>query len=210
MKLSAIQRLGGISIIIGAILLTLWTICWTFLLPISERSRDVSVLIVNQNWIWISSASLFGVIFMIFGFTAAYSRMYHKVGISGLVGFLFVILAYIFQAAKITWEIFIYPVLAENSSSIFLLRDKVLLVNPLVILFKWLSVVSIFVGVVLFCISLIRSKEFPILAGYAVLCGAILYGIGPMIQIYLAIIGVLILSLGCFFIGYRMLSQQGE
>jgi hypothetical protein len=209
-KFSLVQRLGGMSIIIGAILLTLWTICWTFLLPIHERLRDVSLLIVNHNWIWISSISLFGVILMIFGFTAAYARMYHKVGISGFIGFLLVIIAYIFQAAKITWEIFIYPVLAENSSSIFLLRDRVLFVSPLVVLFKWLSLISIFVGVILFCISLIRSKEFPKLSGYLVFCGAILYGIGPMIHIYLAVIGVVILSLGCFFIGYRMLSQRGE
>lgn len=37
---------------------------------------------------------------MIFGYTAVYSRFYHKAGIVGFIGYVFIITAYIFQAAK--------------------------------------------------------------------------------------------------------------
>ena len=109
MKLSQIQRLGGIAIILGSILFAVWAIGWTTLLPVSERSRDISLLILNHNWIWISSMAFPGVILMIFGYTAVYTKLFDNSGISGFIGYIFIIIAYILQAAKITWEIFLYP-----------------------------------------------------------------------------------------------------
>ena len=127
MKLSTIQKLGGVSIIIGSILLTVWTILWTSLLPIHEIAKDFSILVLSPNWIWITSIVFPGTIFMIFGFTAVYSRMYQSAGILGLLGYVFIVLAYIFQTALTSWELFLYPIIAHNEATIFLLRDKVIL-----------------------------------------------------------------------------------
>lgn len=43
-----------------------------------------------------------------------------------------------------------------------------------------------------------------ILASLYGFCGAVIYAIGLMINIYLAIMGVLILSAGCFILGRKM------
>lgn len=51
MKYVTLQRLGEIAIILGSVLFTAWAICWTTLLPVQERSRDVSLMILNPNWI---------------------------------------------------------------------------------------------------------------------------------------------------------------
>ncbi len=210
MNFSTIQRWGGIAIILGSIFLTAWAICWTTLLPVNERARDISLMISNPNWIWISSLAYPGTLFMIFGFTAVYARLYNKAGVLGFIGYVFIILAYIFQAAKITWEIFIYPIIVGYEPSIALFRDKILMQHPQFILFRWFASITIFVGVILLCIMLIRSREFPKSAGILILCGAIIYAVGPVINIYLAIAGVVILSIGCFIVGYKMLFNVME
>ncbi len=210
MKFSTIQRWGGIAIILGSFFLTAWAICWSTILPVNERLRDISLMISNPNWIWISSLAFPGTLFMIFGFTAVYARLYNKAGVLGLIGYVFIILAYIFQAAKITWEIFVYPIIVGFEPSIALFRDKILMQHPQFILFRWLASIAIFLGVILFCITLIRSREFPKSAGILILCGAIIYAVGPVINIYLAIAGVVILSIGCFIVGYKMFFDVKE
>jgi hypothetical protein len=210
MKFSTIQRWGGISIILGLLFLTAWAICWSTILPVNERLRDISLMISSPNWIWISSLAFPGTLFMIFGFTAVYARLYNKAGVLGLIGYVFIILAYIFQAAKITWEIFVYPIIVGFEPSIALFRDKILMQHPQFILFRWLASIAIFLGVILFCITLIRSREFPKSAGILILCGAIIYAVGPVINIYLAIAGVVILSIGCFIVGYKMFFDVKE
>ncbi len=205
MKYSTIQRLGGIAIILGSALFTAWAICWTTLLPVHERARDVSIMILDPHWIWIASLAFPGVVLMIFGYTAVYSKLYNKAGILGFIGYVFIILAYIFQAAQISWEIFLYPIIVSNASSVSLFSGKILMYHPQFILFRWLSFAVIFIGVILFCITLIRSRKFPKSAGIFILCGAVIYAVGPMINIYLAIAGVLVLSVGCFILGYKML-----
>ncbi|MFZ1978847.1 MAG: hypothetical protein WAV76_12915 [Bacteroidota bacterium] len=210
MKFSTLQRLGGIAIILGSVFLTAWAICWTTLLPVQERLHDASAMIMNSNWILISSLAFPGTILMIFGFTATYARIYKNAGILGFFGYVFVILAYLFQAAQITWEVFLYPIIVSNAPSISLFRDRIIMQHPQFVLYHWIAAITILIGVVLFCITLIRSREFPKSAGILILGGAIIYAVGPMINIYLAIAGVVVLSIGCFVLGYRMLSKVVE
>lgn len=145
-------------------------------------------------------------ILMIFGFTAVYSRMYGSAGILGFIGFVFIVLAYFFQAAAITWEIFVYPVILSHGPSVALIRDRILIQSPLFQVYRTMAETTIFIGVILFCITLIRNREFPRYAGILILCGAIIYAVGPMINLYLEIAGVVILSAGCFVLGRRLLS----
>jgi hypothetical protein len=208
MNYNSLQKLGGISIICGAFFLTLWTICWIFLLPSTEGMKDASLMILNSNWSWITSISFFGIIFMIFGFTSVYSKIFNKTGIIGLAGYIFIILAYIFQAAKVTWEHFIYPILASNANTIFMIKDRSFFLAPQIILFRYIADITIFIGVILFCISIIKSKDFNPLSAILIFAGAVLYGVGPIINVYLAIGGVIILSIGCTLLGLRMIKND--
>jgi hypothetical protein len=210
MKFSTTQRLGGIAIILGSVFLTAWAICWSTLLPVHERTRDLSIIILDPHWIWIASLAFPGIILMIFGYTAVYSRLYDKAGISGFIGYIFIIIAYIFQAAKVTWEIFVYPIIVSYAPSLPLFSGKILTQHPQFILFRWLASVTIFIGVILFCITLLRSREFPKSAGILIFCGAVIYAVGPILNVYLAIAGVLILSVGCFILGYTMFFNVKE
>jgi len=73
---------------------------------------------------------------------------------------------------------------------------------------NYFAMLSILFGIILFCIALINSKEFSKYGGILILTGALLYGLGPMLSVIVAIGGIAIFSAGCFIIGLKMLSAK--
>jgi hypothetical protein len=204
MKLVDLQRWGGWAVIAGAVLLTVWAVCWTTLLPVQERTRDFTLLVASPHWVWVSALALPALLLLIFGFTAVYSRLYAGAGWAGLAGYVLIVLAYFFQAARVTWEVFLYPIIAGYAPAAALFREKLMLHHPLFGLFSALAQGTILSGVVLFSLALLRSRAFSPWAGALILAGALVYAAGPMLNIYLAIVGVVILSAGCLLLGLKL------
>ena len=200
MKLETLQKFGGVSLILGALLLAAYSICFSFLLPLESVRRDYVAVVMNPNWIWIASMAFFGVIFMMFGFTAVYSKIREGSGTLGLCGYIVIEIAYLFQACKVTWEICLWPVIASKTVFAPLLGDKILLQSPFVSLLNYSSMGTIFLGIILFCIALVNSKYFPKYGGILIFAGALIYGFGPMLSTIIAISGICIFSLGCLII----------
>jgi hypothetical protein len=84
-------------------------VLFLFLFPVSEIQKDFSSVVLSPPWIGLAGIAFAGVVLMVFGFAAVYSRLYQDAGSLGLVGFVFIEIAYLLQACKVTWEIFIYP-----------------------------------------------------------------------------------------------------
>ncbi len=205
MNLKALQKFGGVSIILGALLFMVYAVCFNLFLPVEEGLKDFSLLINSPHWIWICSIAFPGIILMIFGFTAIYSRMYDRAGWIGFIGYIFITLAYIFQTAMLTWEIFIYPIIASHESSVVLLRDNIMLADPLFSLFSMLFMVTIVLGVFIFSIALFRSKVFHKAGAGLFLLGAVLYAVGP---IFIGLLGIGLFSVGCFILGMNLIKQK--
>ncbi len=210
MKLETLQKFGGVSLIAGSVLLLVYSVFFSFLLPIKTIRADFTAAVLNPNWLWLASAAFFGVIFLIFGFMSVYSKIHRDSGITGFLGFLLVETAYIIQACKVTWEIFLWPVIAANQVFAPLLRDLIIWHSPLVVLFNSAASITILLGIILFCTALIRSKAFPKFAGILILAGAMLYGFGPLFSVIIAISGITILSLGCFILGIKLIRPVSE
>jgi hypothetical protein len=208
MKLATIQKLGGFSLIAGAILLATYSVLFLSLFPLSDIQKDFSSVVLSPPWIGLAGIAFAGVVLMAFGFAAVYSRLYQGAGTLGLVGFVFIEIAYLLQACKITWEIFVYPVIAGNSSSTGLLRDGILRDHSLFHAFKAGASISILVGTILFCLTLVRSKEFPKAAGILVFVGALVYGLGPVLSMMVAIGGIVVFALGCLLLGLELIRNQ--
>ncbi len=205
MKISAIQRSGGLAMITGSVLLALWSVLRITLLPVIQRVKDFSVIVSNQHWILISTIAFAGVLLMIFGFTAVYSLFYSRAGIIGFLGFLFVVTAFILEACQIAWEIFVYPAILSHLPSIPLFSESILMHHPMIALFRLIFQIILALGVVLFTFSLISTKEFHKSAGILIFIGAVVYALGPMISTYVAVSGVLVLSAGCLVLGRRLI-----
>lgn len=208
MKLSNLQKFGGVSLILGSVFLTAYSVFFFTLLPIGKVRQDMTLGILNPNWTWIDMTAFFGVVLMMFGFTAVYSKLYKESGALGFCGYIFVEIAYLLQACKVTWEVCLYPVIAGNQSSVLLFKDAVLQHSQAYVAFRSVASISILLGIVLFCIMLIRSKEFPKSAGILIFIGALLYGLGPVLTVFMAIGGIIVLSVGCLQVGLKLINQN--
>ncbi len=205
MQINTIQRLGGYSLVLGSILLLAYSISFAIMLPIDQIRVNPLFLFSNANWTWIATVAFIGLILMIFGFSAVYSKMYSVSGLVGLLGYIFVGIAHILQVCKVTWEIFLWPVISGNQNSLFLLRDFILQQSANVATFKIISSITILIGIVLFCTALYRSKVFPRYAAFLVFIGAFLYGLGPLLSVIIAMCGVFIFAIGCTILGLKMI-----
>jgi len=201
------EKTGGSAIIAGSLLLTLYAIGFPTLFPVAAGKFNLAEAVLSPYWIWLSLTALGGVLLMLVGFAAVYSRLRVEAGITGWIGYLLIQAAYLLQACKLSWEIFLYPVIASHSGSLFLLRDNVLRQDTQILIFKTVSGVTIFLGIVLFCLALYRSREYPKAAALLIFGGALTYALGPLLSIAAAITGIATLSVGCLLLGMTLIRR---
>jgi hypothetical protein len=204
MKITFLQKAGGLAVIAGGLMLAVYAICYFTVLPLQTMATDFIGAVRHPAWIPLAVTAFVAVIALLFGFAALYSRIYEKTGLIGFFGFVLIEIAYLTQLAKVTWEIFIYPIIANNASAAFLLTQKVIKNDPGVGLFRGLGSTTIILGTTLFCIALIKSTVIPKTAGILIFCGAMLYGLGPLLNSKVAMAGVIILALGCLQAGVSL------
>jgi hypothetical protein len=149
-----------------------------------------------------------GVMLMMSGFGAVYTRLCSQAGWTGLVGFVFVELAYLLQACKVTWELFLYPVIAQNEAAVVLFRAQILRQSVPVVAFRAGASLTILVGIVLFCLALVRSRAFPRSGGLLVFVGALIYAAGPRINVLFGVSGIFVFALGCLVLGLRLMRSD--
>jgi hypothetical protein len=202
-------KIGGISLIIGSILFALYSLMFPILLPINNN-YDAARVALDPYWIPLAITVFIGILMQIGGFYSVYSRIRTKSGAAGTVGFLFIETAYILQACKVTWEIFLYPIIAGHSESAFLLRDSIIKHDPAIVILRITSSLIIFIGIVLFCLVIYRSKEYPKAAPFLIFIGAFIYALGPIITIFVAIAGIFVLSVGCMILGLHLIGSKTE
>lgn len=203
-----LEKLGGAAIIAGSLLFAIYSSMFPVLLPIGSGTYDYAQVVLNPNWRWLALAAFAGILLMLGGFYAVYARVRAKAGIAGAIGFLFIEAAYLLQACKVTWELFLYPIIAAHPESAFLLRDAIIKHDPGVAVFRTVASLTIFIGVVLFCRTLYRSGEYPKSAPILIFAGALVYAVGPVISTFVSIAGIFTLSAGCLLLGIRLLKVQ--
>ena len=208
MNLPSNEKIGGVSLILGSLLLTVYAALFPVLLPVGSGTNDFVQVVLNPNWIRLALVAFVGVLLMLGGFYAVYSRLRAKAGVVGAIGFLFVEAAYLLQACKVTWELFLYPIIASHPESAFLLREAIIKHDPAVIGFRVAASLTIFIGVVMFCLALYRSDEYPKAAAILFFVGALVYAIGPMISIFVSVAGIFTLSIGCLLLGLQLFRGQ--
>jgi hypothetical protein len=204
MKLATTQRLGGAAMIAGATLFAAYSLTFVTALPIASKRLDLTLLVNHPAWVPLAVIAFAGIVLMMGGFAAVYTRLHEGSGPLALAGFLVIELAYLLQAAKVTWELCVYPVLAGDERYAPLLRDAILRHAPGVTAFRYAMSISIFLGIVLFCLALLRSTAFPKAGGVLVFAGAFLYALGPVLGLYGGLPGIFILAAGCMVLGVAL------
>lgn len=201
----SLEKIGALSLIIGSLLFALYSALFPFVLPIARIADDYAEVVLNPNWTRLALLAFAGILLMMVGFYAVYARIRDKSGALGVVGFLFIEAAYLLQACKVTWELLLFPIIARHAESAFLLRDAIIKHDSAVGIFRTVSSLTIFLGIILFCFTLYRANEFPKAAPILVFLGALVYAVGPMLSIFVSITGIFALALGCLLLGAHML-----
>ena len=199
------EKLGGIAIILGSLLLSAYAVLFPILLPLGTGSFDYAEVARSPGWVPLAAIAFAGVLALLVGFYAVYAKMRATAGVQGAVGFLFLEAAYLLQACKVTWELFLYPVIARYPETAFLLRDAVIKNDPAVLAFRISASATILIGIVLFCLAIYRSALYPKPAAALIFVGAVVYALEPMISVYVSIVGIFTFALGCMLLGVRLL-----
>ena len=189
--------------------MAIYSIGFTFLIANRLTSmNNTAQMIQSPHWVWLAVTVFIGILCLMFGYMGIYSKIFDKTKSIGLVGFILIEIAYLLQAAKVTWEIFLYPVIMGNPISAFLLADGVLKHSGPVGIYKDIASLTILIGISLFCWAITRSKQFPKASGYLVFFGAVLYGISPMLNFYYGLSGIFIFAAGCFLLGKTLITGK--
>jgi hypothetical protein len=200
MDLKTLQRICGVALGLGALLIAVYSIAFSLLFPTETLMHDLGPAVLRPAWTGLGLLAFAAVLLMMLGFGGVYTRMAPSAGLLGLVGFLAIEVAYLLQAAKITWEVCIYPLLARSAGASRLLVNRAMTKDPAVATFRLVAMLSILVGVVLFCLAVVRTRDLPRMAGGLIFLGAVAYGIGPMVSITLAHVGIVVLAAGCLLL----------
>ena len=198
------RNVGAISVIAGSLLLAAYAALFPLVLPIGRGGFDYLQVVLSRWWMPLTATALIAVLLLAVGFDAVWSRLRLTTGSGGWIGFIFLKTALILQACKLTWELFLDPIIAAQPQAAFLLRDLVIFNDPAVVAFRLVSAVTIVVGVLLFGVALYQSGEFPRKALALIAIGAVVYATGAMVSVWVAIAGVVTLSVGCVLIGMRL------
>jgi hypothetical protein len=198
------RNVGAISVIAGSLLLAAYAALFPILLPIGRGTFDYLQVVLSRWWMPLTATALIGVLLLAVGFDAVWSRLRPTAGSAGWIGFISLKTALILQACRLTWELFLDPIIAAQPQAAFLLRDSVIINDPAVVAFRLASAVTIVIGVLLFGIALYQSGAFSRKVLALVAIGSVVYAIGWTISVWVALAGVATLSVGCVLIGIRL------
>ena len=204
MTTRSLDRVAGACVVFGATLLAAYGVLFVLLLPIGQGGFDYPRLVVSPYWMPLALVALVGVISIVAGIDAIYARLQGSTGIAGIIGLLLTKVALVFQACMLTWELLLDPIMAGHPDSAFLLRDRVSATSSAMVIFQWVFLTTTGVGAPLFGFAVFRSRQFPRGAILLIVLGAIIYAVGPLISVFLAIGGVIMFALGAALIGARL------
>jgi len=195
------ERLGAACIVIGSTLLALYAVLFALLFPSRSGAFDYSLVVLDPHWKNIAFLAFIGVVSILVGLDAVYSRIRATAGFTGTIGLLFTKVALILQACVLTWELLLDPIVAAHPESSFLLRDRVIATDSAMVTFFVAFLCTIVVGSLLFGLAVYRSNQFAKPAIVLIIVGALAYAIGPMMSVLVAVGGVIMFSIGCLLIG---------
>ncbi len=198
------ERLGSVFFALGSILLAGYAALFVLLLPIHDGDFDYVRVVTSPHWRSIALIAFVGVVSLLTGLEAVYSRIRDSAGILGATGLVLTKVALVLQACVLTWEMLMDPVIAAHPESAFLLREGWIVNAPWMVAFRWVFLLTILGGALLFGLAVLRSKQFPMPAIALLIAGAVLYAVGPRLSVFIAISGVMLFAIGGLLIGARL------
>jgi len=197
----------GVLLITYAFLMALFALLWHFLLPFNGSIDNYLGMIKNPNWVLVNLCGWVGIFIGILAFMAFTQQTYEHLTKIGRFGIYFVFTAFLLHFCLVSWELVVFPVLAETDATAFLISEAVILKSPVAIVVYSLFSLSFSLGFILLGLSLIKLKRYHIVFVSAMMLGSLIYAFAVAFGGYVGLIAFLIYVSGIAHIGIKSFNQ---
>jgi hypothetical protein len=197
-------KLGGIALLLSGIFATLG-----FLIHPHDAEGSN-----HATWLGAHVLVMSGGVLNLFGLVGLYLVSATSIGLVGLFGFLLTAVSLVLSLGKLYWSAFIYPlVIAQDADFIgaYGLNPGSDPVDPVVRIVFYLGPILFAIGYALLGLSLLRVKAYPTPALWALVIGALLVGLWPLLPGVVQHLGAVvsfIYAAGVGWIGYLLAKKR--
>lgn len=203
MSQTKLIRMSGILLLVSGILLLVWWILMGVLLPSTTKEIQLVNLVLNKGWLFVNLIGLIGMLLLPLGLVGLYYKQHEKVGIMGLIGFIFAFLGTILYICVQFEETFMWPIIAANFPKLLEAKGPIFTNNIFSTTYIIMGVLFI-VGFILISAVSILKAILPRIASVFLLIGAILFGAGMFIPLVIRTIGITLFSISLCWLGFAV------
>lgn len=204
MTIKTLIRLGGLALLASGILATLGFSIHPHDSTGSNHGIWVVAHVVVMSGFWLN----------LLGLIALYLVSASRLGWSGLLGFLLAAASLVLYLGKLYWSGFIYPLIVVQDADFlhsYGFNPGANPVDPVVRAVFYLGPILFAAGYSLLGLSLARVKAYPAPALRAVVLGALLVGLWPLLPgvvQHLSVVVSIVYTVGITWVGYRLATNQ--
>jgi hypothetical protein len=199
MSYGALARLAGVALLASGVLATVG-----FSIHPHEPGANLAL------WVGAHVAILSGGFLNLLGLAGLYLLSAPRLGGAGLAGFVLAAVSLVLYLGKLYWSGFIYPLVTAQHPEF--IRAYGFIpgtdpVDPVVKAVFYLGPILFAAGYTLLGISLLKLKAYPAAALWAMIVGALLVGLWPLLPDvvqHLSVVVSLVYTVGVGWIGYLM------
>ncbi len=202
-----LTRWDGLVTIATGILLFLWWMLVTTLLPSLAVEVDLAAIVRNDAWVLYSLLGAVGTVLLPIVIVSVYIAQTGKMATLGRIGlYLSLVGAVAFAWVQID-QTLVWPVLLEEAPELVDLHGP-MFGDALFASVYWLSHAALGIGLLLLGVATARAKVFPRWAGILLAFGGPVVGAGAFI-LAMRFVGILALTISLVWIGYLQWRDRG-
>lgn len=206
MTTEALLRLSGLALLASGILATI---------GFSVHPHDAEGS-NHTRWLVAHVVVMSGALLNLLGLMGLYLRSARRLGVTGLIGFLLTTISLVLYLGKLYWSGFLYPLVMAHHPAF--LRDQGFNpgtdpVDPVVKAVFYLGPVLFALGYAVLGLGLLRLGTYPAAALWAVVVGAQLVGLWPLLPgvvQHLSVLVSIVYTIGIAWIGTLLATSVPE
>jgi hypothetical protein len=196
---------GVVNAASGVLLLAFWFL-YAALLPYSQLSTSLSILVRNRRWTPVNLLGVSGALLGLLGQAGILVSQSEGVGSLGVVGFFVASAGTALLLGPLLWDTVLWPILDAQDSGLLDFQGPIYQSKTFVPFFI-LAGLLYSIGYILVGIGIVKVGLLPGPGGILLAVGAPLYGLGAAfgrLQVVIRSIGVTLLSAGLIWLGSAM------
>lgn len=189
----------------GILLLAFWYL-YVILLPYSQLSTTISLLVLNRNWVFVNILGSLGAMLGIIGLVGLYISLGDSASKAATIGFIIALIGSILMFVVLLRETLVWPILAAHDPSLLDFTGPIYSSSTFFPFFIF-SAILYTIGNIIFGLSLAKFPLYPMMAGHLLAWGALLFGFGNLFgewQVMIRSVGITGYSIGLFWLGFLM------